>query len=357
MAGNTGGRCRLGWLAAVSVLVQAAGSLAGLQVDVRSNKTSYLCGESVLLQTTVSNFSKEPFVSKLDGFSWGRELGVTMEVASGDLDFSLIGSMAVLKALNLRDAPLQYDFFHDRHWLPGKLLPGARATRLDVLVVPKPGEYRLKTVLRDADGESYASEPVRFAVRELKEGRDSITTLGDGRFAVSLGSSVFYAHYIQRLWGGYPPGPSLVPSEFERAAGELIQKHKDSVFREHALYAAMIVRSSRIIAPGLMTGGKELAQRFVREYPRSWLLPDVYCRLFFTAVEEKDYKEAAALREKALEIAPWATVLREVRECDLNALIAEDRAKKKAPTTQEGPPGRVSAVGRASGASRGRPQQ
>jgi len=319
-------------VAAVSVLVQAAGSLAGLQVDVRSNKTSYLCGEPVLLRTTVSNFSKSPFAAKLPGFGLSPTLGVTMEVASGDLDFSPIGSIAVLEALDLRGAPLQFDFFHDRHWLPGKLLPGARATRLDVLVVPKPGEYRLRTVLRDAGGEAYASEPVRFVVTELKEGRDSIATLGDGKFAVSLGSSVFYAHYIQKLWGGYPPGPSLVPAEFERAAGELIQKHKDSVFREYALYAAMVVRSSRTIAPGLMKGGKELAQRFVREYPRSWLLPDVYCRLFFTAVEEKDYKKAAALREKALEIAPWASVLREVRGCDLKALLAEEEAKKASAT-------------------------
>lgn len=318
----------------MSILVQAAPSLAGLQVDVRSNKTSYLCGEPVLLQTTVSNFSKKSFVAKLGGFDRGGKQGVTMEVASGDLDFSLIGSMVVIKALDLWDAPLAYKFFHDRHWLPGKLLPGARVTRLDVLVVPKPGEYRLKTVLRDAGGQAYASVPVRFVVSELKEGRDSITRLGGGKFAVSLGSSVLYAHYIQELWGGYGPGPSLVAAEFERAAQELIQKHKDSVFREYALYAATMVRGSSIIENphGFVKGGKELAQRLVREYPTSWLLPDVYRILFFTAVEERDYKKAVALREKVLEIAPWATVLRDVRQYDLKAQLAKDRAKKASAT-------------------------
>ncbi len=325
-------RAMLSWLSLAALPYLQNLSAGPIVVEIESNKRSYVPGEPLILRTIVSNFSREAFRSGRLAFGWGRKAGFTMYVASGDGDFGDILSLPVKAELGITSYPQYWELFHDRHWLPGPMPAGARATRTDMLIVPKPGQYQLKAALLDRDGSSYASKPISLRV-VAAGGKEALISGSAGEdVTVKSGRSIASAHYIGSMWPG-----TLGEAEFERAAQKVIEEHKDSVFREPTVYAVLRMRqNNQTNTHGLVRGGKELAGRFVREYPRSWLLPDVYRMLFFTAVEEKDYVEAAALREKALEIAPWATVLRDVRECDLEALIEEDRDKKKASTTQVG---------------------
>ncbi|HUX00188.1 MAG: hypothetical protein WBD63_07735 [Phycisphaerae bacterium] len=293
----------------------------GLEVGLRANKQQYVCGEPIVLQTTVANPSTNDFKSRHWGISWGAGFG--LEIAYGeDGDFrDLQKDWGVYRELAPSKVPLHFDGWRDRHWLPQVLEAQQRYERIDLLVLPKPGSYRLRAVITESEETRFVSESVTFEVVPLAKAKDNIAELGDQAFAINLGSAIFHAHYHQAMWiGGAPPGESLRQAEFDKVAKVIIEKHKDSAFRETVMYIEIIDtwdfedqgRYGR-----LLESQKQLAQQFTEEYPDSWLLPDVYRLLFFTYVETKDYRKAAALREEAVGAAPWATVLASVRKYQL----------------------------------------
>jgi len=307
-------RTRLVGVVCLVIAVQAAGASA-IEVSLRPNKDRYICGEPILLRTTVSNLSKEPFVAGR-AFAWGS--GFTFYVGTKDFELAPIDSVPAKQALEISTPPRQWELFEDRHWIPNQLGPGESAMRLDILIVPRPGPYRLKACLQDKAGNTYMSSPIEFEVEALTKTNDSISKLGGQDFAVNLGSCIFYAHHVQRIWGGYPPGESLSPEEFGAAFSKILTECRDSVFVEYVRYADIMgCGRGSFYRLRFDPDRAELAEQFIKEYPRSWLLPDLYRFLFFTYVEAKDYRKAAALRGKAVDAAPWATVLASVRQYQL----------------------------------------
>lgn len=311
-----------GWLAGVmGVLVLAQLASAGeVGVQLRSNKQQYICGEPVLLQTSVLNVSGRDFQSK--GFGWGSgRSSFTVHMAFNKENyFDIRTAEGAFKArvLDVSTAPTHHKFFRDRYWLPGKLAAGEQARRVDILILSKPGQYKLKTALVDGDEKHYVSNALELRVVELGVRYDSISKLGGNDFAVNLGSTIFYAHYVEELLGGYAPGESLTPEAFEKVAPVIIEKHKDSVFREYVMYADLMTSYVPEKGTSVLSGkGKELAARFIKEYPGSWLLPEVYRKLFFTYAREKENQEAEAVRQKVLKLAPDLTVLRRLRKYQL----------------------------------------
>jgi hypothetical protein len=196
-----------------------------------------------------------------------------------------------------------------------------------MLIIPKSGDYRLKAVLRQRDGKIYVSRPIQFQVLPLKNKQDSISQLGDQNFLINLGATIFYAHYVEEIWGGWPPGKSFGAEKFEEIASVIKEKHKDSVFREYVMYADIMTHCRRgmsVRALKKRRRGMELAESFIKEYPNSWLLPEVYRKQFQAYVYEKNKDKAEEVRKKVLQIAPNASVLRFVKSMDLSKL-------KKAP--------------------------
>jgi len=299
------------------VLLQQAVA-ENINVQFHSNKAEYICGEPVLLKTTVSNPSGEDFKGKSPGYGWGKDFGFTMYIALGDEEFENMLSVEAKVRLGVSTPPMQWNLFNDLHWLPRNLSAGQQVQRFDMLIIPKPGNYKLKAVLKEPKkkgGKTYASKPIEFRVVPIKEKYDSISKLGKQDFLINLGSSIYYAHYVERLWGGYPPGESLHPEKFEQVAPVIRENYKDSVFREYVMYADIMThyRPDRSTHE-LIKGRREFAERFVKEYPKSWLLPEVYRKLFWTYVAEKDKEKAQEIRKKALQVAPNASVLRFVKE-------------------------------------------
>ena len=299
-------------------LILAQGAIAGIiDVQLRCNKAEYVCGEPVLLKTLIFNSSSSSYAADISGYGWSPVFGFTMYISYDGNDFTDIFKQATRfdsRKPTVSTPPLQYEPFLDRHCLPGVLSAGQKAERLDMLIFPKPGNYRLKAVLREQNDKIiHTSTPVEFRVLPLKEKDDSISQLGEQDFAINLGSSIFYAHYVEKLWGGYPPGKSLHAKKFEEIAPVIIENYKDSVFREYVMYADIMTHYLRHTATHELTKGrKELADRFVKEYPKSWLLPEVYRKLFWTHVAAGDKEKAEAARNKALQIAPHATVLKQI---------------------------------------------
>jgi len=307
-------KTKYNFVLAIIILTQVAIS-QNIKVEFQSNKSEYINGEPALLRTTILNFSEKDFKGKLDGYGWHRDVGFTMYVANDGNDFENILDIKTKLRLEISTPPRQYELFQDRHFLPGNLSSGEKAERFDMLIIPKPGDYRLKAVLREPDGRTYMSEPIRLKILTIKEKNDSIWKLGRQDFIINLGSSIYYAHYVEKLWGGYPPGESLRPEKFEELAPVIREQYKDSVFREYVMYADVMTHyNPRKSTHELIEGRKELAEQFLKEYPNSWLLPEVYRKLFWTYIAEKDRKKAEQVRNKAIEIAPNATVLKEVRE-------------------------------------------
>lgn len=305
-------------------LILAQGAVAGIiDVQLRCNKAQYVCGEPVLLKTLIFNSSSSSYTADIRGYGWSPRLGFTMFISYDGNDFTDIFKQHTRFSsieTTVSTPPLQYNLFRDRHCLPGVLSAGQQAERFDMLIFPKPGNYRLKAVLREQDDKiTFASKPVEFRVLPLKEKDDSISQLGKQDFAINLGSSIFFAHYVEKLWGGYSPGKSLHPKKFEEIAPVIIENYKDSVFREYVMYADIMTHYVRHTATHeLIKGRKELADRFVKEYPKSWLLPEVYRKLFWTYVAAGDKEKAEAARNKALQIAPHATVLKQICIRNLN---------------------------------------
>lgn len=298
---------------------QSKGLNEDLQIQLRSNKDMYICGEPVLLKTTVMNTSSKVFVGNTPSYGWGF---FTIYIACGDDDFADILSRKRPRSIQGMIAmPRQFDRFYDRYRLPNTLLSYQQVERLDMLIFPKPGDYKLKAVLRDRDGKVGESEPIQIRILPLQEKYDSISQLGGPNFLINLGSSIFYAHHMEQLYGRYPPGESLMPKEFEKVAPVIIAKHKKSVFREHVMYADIMAhgRNDNAYHP-LPNSRKELAERFEQEYPKSWLLSEVYRRLFWTYVVEEDTEKAEQIRDLALQKAPHAVVLRHVKKKGLSKL-------------------------------------
>ena len=169
-----------------------------IQVELRSNKDEYICGEPVLLRTIVSNFSGMKFVGNIPHYyTWGS---FTIYIACGDDDFADILSRERPRSIQGMIAmPQQFDRFYDRQMLPKTLLNGQQAERLDMLIFPKPGDYKLKAALRDRDGKVGESEPIQIRILPLQEKYDSISQLGDPNFLINLGSSIFYAHHMEKF--------------------------------------------------------------------------------------------------------------------------------------------------------------
>ena len=297
---------------AVCVVAQAV-TAGSLNVQLKANKSLYICGEPILLKTDITNPSGEDFKGKSPGYGWGADFGFTMDIAFGEDEFTNILHPQVWHGLGVRMVPMGLESFDDRHGLPRSLSVGQAATRLDMLIMSKPGDYKLRALLKDPDGTAYVSEPIQMRVIPMAQKYDSASQLGGQEFLMKLGSSILFGHYMQRFFGA--PGKSLKGEEFEQVAAIILDKHKDSIFREYVMYADIMTHyRPDTTTHELINGRKNLAERFVKEYPESWLLPDVYRKLFWTYVAEKDRKKAEQVRNKALEIAPNATVLKEVRE-------------------------------------------
>ena len=290
-----------------------------IEIQLRSKKDVYICGEPVLLKTTIMNTSSKVFVGNTPSYGWGF---FTIYISFGDDDFADILHIRRRKpTLYVATVPRQFDRFYDRYRLPNTLLSYQQVERLDMLIFPKYGDYKLKAVLRDRDGKVGESEPIQIRILPLQEKYDSISQVGDPNFLINLGSSIFYAHHMEELCGRYPPGESLMPKEFEKIAPVIIAKHKNSVFREYVMYADIMAhgRNDLPLHP-MPISYKELAESFVQEYPKSWLLPEIYRRLFWTYVVEKNRVKAEQIRDLALQKAPRAVVLRHVKKKDLSKL-------------------------------------
>ncbi|MHC4332320.1 MAG: hypothetical protein ACYSUV_01045 [Planctomycetota bacterium] len=302
------------------------GEVGAIDVQLRCNKDEYICGEPVLLKTTVSNLSGRGFIGKRRAYALGNSF--IIYAARGEDALADILKWKK-RSWPVSTVPLQDDFWTDPQILLNTLPVGGQVERLDMLIFPEPGGYKLKTALKDPNREIGASEAIRIRVVPPAQKYDSISKLGGQDFPVRLGSLVFFAHYEEALLGGYGLGPSLMPEEFERVAPIIMDKHKDSVFRQYTMYADVMAHGRPETARRvLMNGRKELAESFVQQYPNSWLVPEVYSKLFWTYLAEKDKVKAEQARNNALEKAPNATFLRYIRhkepgEPDRNATGAE----------------------------------
>lgn len=306
----------------VVLICALAKGVAGetIQIELRSNKDVYICGEPVLLKTIVSNPSSVKFVGNTPNYyTWGSS-GFTIYIAFGEGDFEDILSIKrPPQTSGVVAVPRQFDMWYDRQMLPKTLLNGQQVERSDMLIFPKPGDYKLKAVLIDREGKVGESKFIQIRIVSLEEKDDSISQLGDQDFLINLGSSIFYAHHLEMLCGGYPPGRSLHPKEFEQVAPVIMEKHKDSVFREYVMYADIMAHGQLDVPYHVLTSGpKDLAERFEQEYPKSWLLPEIYRRLFWTYVVEEDTEKAEEIRNKALKKAPNAVVLKRLKKKDLS---------------------------------------
>ena len=304
----------------IFALVQSA-EAQDINVQFEANKKDYICGEPIILRTTIKNVSGQNIKSR--NYAWGRNAGFTMYIAKDGNDFDNILSMQTITRLKVSIPPKGYKFFRDRHFLPGNLTTNQKAERLDMLIIPKSGDYGLKAVLKKRDGTTYASKPIQFKVLPLKDKQDSISRLGDQNFLINLGSSIYYAHYVEEVWGGFPPGKSFGLEKFEEIASVILKEHKDSVFREYVIYADIMIHCE----PGMSVRELKkrrrvmgLAESFIKEYPNSWLLPEVYRKQFQAHVYEKNKDKAEEVRKKVLQVAPNASVLRFVKGMDLSKL-------------------------------------
>jgi hypothetical protein len=135
-----------------------------VDVQLRCNKDEYICGEPILLKTSALTYSAMEYTRRMPSYAWmppDMDMGFAMDIACGEGDFVNIMSIEAKLRLGVSTVPLQYEWFVDRHQLPRPLPVGKVSTRLDMLIIPKPGDYKLRAVLKEPDGTAYVSGPIQ----------------------------------------------------------------------------------------------------------------------------------------------------------------------------------------------------
>lgn len=282
-----------------------------IQMRLEISKTEFTLGEPAILRSTVSNSSPAPASIH---FGWGL---FTMFVAYENEQLQDVQDVGLKIRLPVISAPTHLEFFVDRQW-ETTLAQNQKATRTDIVLFPKVGTYRLKAVIKDWENRPLVmSEPVKFRVLSLEEKSDAISALGDEAFLLRLGKAICETHYIEGSFSGFgaTSKENTSPKYAEKVVSAIIEKYPESAFRECVMYADIISHiRPETHTQELIDGRQEMALRFEREYPRSWLLPEIYRKLFWTYVAEEDRPEAEKIRDKALALAPYATTLRAVRD-------------------------------------------
>jgi hypothetical protein len=284
-----------------------------IKVELQANKKEYIYGEPVLLRTSVINTSENDYVLKEAGYQWGQD-SFTMLVSYNGKDFVEI--MTIVRSTGIKGPLIQHDDLQPnyvRNYIPKSLEGKQRVEITDLFIIPKPGEYKFKSILKDRyeNVKPYESEPVSFKILPLSESEDSIYQLDDPRIMpVNLATTINFAHY-RGIIGNRPQSNNPLGLEaFEKIASEIINNHKDSVFREYILYADIMAHGERESSyHPLPEKNKQEAYDFAKEYSDSWLLPFVYLKLGDTFIYEKDLDKAEEYIDKSYELAPNASFL------------------------------------------------
>ncbi len=215
-------------LAGLVVLVFANCLLAAedpLKVELKSNKTEYICSEPVLLKTTLINTLNKPFISNAGGYSLypfrSTTEGFTFYVSINNKEYVDVfmvtgrrgGRFGIQVATLQLPARLTYSFQNN---LPNKFEPLQKAERIDLLIFPNEGDFKIKSVLKDRDGKLRESAPISFKVLPLSKKPDSISKSGDPNLPLRLGIAVFSAHNTGGFMGSPYPDEPLVRKDSNR---------------------------------------------------------------------------------------------------------------------------------------------
>jgi len=303
----------IGWCGEGHITVEAECNKC---LNRKGVEPEYVCGEPVLIRTLVCNPSNRDFVGRSGFYAWGASF--TMYVARGGEDLVDIESPVRKRRWSTAQVPTHFEPWIDRRMLPGTFGPGERAERIDMLIFPEPGSYRLKVVLKDKDrnGTSHESQVISFKVVSAPESVvENLSGLGGANFIINVGSTIFYAHYTEELCGGFPPGKSLMPKEFEKIAPVFRGERKESFLREYVIYADIMVHGRvRVAEWPLVKSRKVIAEQFAEEYSDSWLLAAVYKKLFNTYVADREREKAAKILKQIKGTMPHAILLKRIRE-------------------------------------------
>lgn len=286
-----------------------------IKVELQANKKEYIYGEPVLLKTSVINVSENPYVLNEVGYQWEQN-SFTMSISYNREDYEDIFSVDIRRKLDIIGAMLQGYVPQPRYvrsFIPPSLESKQRAEISDIFIIPKPGEYKIKSILKDRyeNVKPYESEPVSFKVLSLSESKDSIYQLYDPTsLPMKLTRTLHSVHYFGRIGDKATPDYPLGLEGFEKIANEIINNHKDSVFREYVLYTDIMAHGDQGSSyHPLPEKYKQEAYDFAKEYPDSWLLPFVYLKLGDTFIYEKDLDKAEEYIDKSYELAPNASFL------------------------------------------------
>jgi hypothetical protein len=192
------------------------------------------------------------------------------------------------------------------------------------------GEFSLKVVFykhrlaairtrMDPADVLFESPVVSFRVKPLPQS-DPINRLMTASQIRQLPWATAFGHYYGRVSeqlgtfradlmpesGGETPGRAVWEKfGFPRADVErILPQAVDSVFHESLLYGMILGTASPTDLQKATNAikGQSFAEEFIRRYPQSWLLPEVYKRLFDCHVTQRKYPEALKTAETAMKL-------------------------------------------------------
>lgn len=285
-----------------------------LQVAAAANKAVYFSGEPVLLRTVVTNVSTAEFKSaRRSLYAWGRHEGfnVLFGLEGEDEPLMEFGSSKLHHRISMMRNVRTQEYLHvDWQQLPASYAPGEQAERVDLFVFNHPGRYRIRPILREKDGAVHGSEVLTITVTAADARSDSVSRLDGENFVGRLGSTIAVAYYKRHLAGGIgePGFESLSPQEFKNLAVTILRDHRQSAFYELTLLTAAVMRRFYETRDSELTlPTRELAERFLAEFPDSWLAPQVGAKLYRIYRIAKEHDKADALAEQLLQKFPAST--------------------------------------------------
>jgi len=308
----------------------------GVQLEVKN--PTVIQGEPIQLRTTLINRSQEATKGRLV-YSW-RSGGFDLNVAVGDEPkFHRLFSSEAVSLLDPTRPPTAFEYWDDRQILLGPLPAGGKTSRTDMLVFPRarPGTYRIRAVLSDPsdpDGPRYESAPVAVRIVGLEESKDPIASLCNQATLLALGEAICEVH-----WQWFPSDKIISRASFDQWISKVIADPRPGRMREPAMYAKFAMTWACAGPDNYGRPNEEqlkLAEQFVKEYPKSWLLPHVYAMLFDAYRKQGKADKAEEIRRTAIKAFPDAAVLRELRNS--TAAKGSTPAPAAAPSKSSGAP-------------------
>jgi hypothetical protein len=278
----------------------------GPQIELTSNKTTYIDREPIILRAVLRNGPNQ-YQFDFPGLHWGSPWGFTIDVGRGQSKLASILDGDIADEEENSDTPfgvpLNRDYFTDRSYLPHSLSPNQVVSRFDMISLA-PGEYKLRATINDSNGSVYQSNIISVRVDPVSP-TDTILD-PQAPDVDDLALTIVNVYYLHGMRGACEDSWSV--DEFLQHANEVFETHPNSTYYPYTVFAyasyLMSYDGDPEFIEAQVNDAENRAVWFIQTFPNSWLVPELAAILFDYYQREKRVPAAIAIGQQLVASHP-----------------------------------------------------